>query len=166
MTFAYFRIRTGFAKSSRTYKNFGSIDYDLFDCSAHRIQQHVAKADGFKYIYTGEVKGKISAFNGDGRLVWDNGDMWEGYWKNGELEFDRKGRDINHDGTSSILKQKDSESNWQGVAYKAEIRKINRKFDKEMKCGKGELNYNDGTKYQGEWMNMDKHWQGTLYSSN
>ena len=89
MTFAYFRIRTGFAKSSRTYKNFGSIDYDLFDCSAHRIQQHVAKADGFKYIYTGEVKGKISAFNGDGRLVWDNGDTLKSKFKVCERDIGR-----------------------------------------------------------------------------
>ena len=35
-----------------------------------------------------------------------------------------------------------------------------------MKYGKGEINYNDSAKYQGEWMNMDKHGQGTLYSSN
>ena len=35
-----------------------------------------------------------------------------------------------------------------------------------MKYGKGEVNYNDGTKYQGECMNMEKHRQGTLYSSN
>ena len=76
--------------------------------------------------------------SGAGILVRDNGDIREGYWHNGKWASMIKGRYINHDGTSSISKRKDSESNWQGIAYGAEINTINGKFDKEMKYGKGE----------------------------
>ncbi|MBQ8684476.1 MAG: hypothetical protein IJ518_08190 [Clostridia bacterium] len=86
-------------------------------------------------VYTGNlVEGGIQ---GKGKMVWDNGDVYEGDWVGG----------VYH-GHGTIT--------WaSGSTYTGQ-------FDNGVVNGKGKMVWNNGDVYEGDWVNAAYHGQGTL----
>ena len=81
LTFIYFCVRTGFAKSSEVYKELGHYDYGLLDCTADSIQKYIITKFGHECLYAGEVEEGTDIPNGVGILVFDNGDTHNSDYK-------------------------------------------------------------------------------------
>ena len=119
---------------------------------------------GNKYIYFGQLEEGTNNEDGVGIRVNSNGNISEGYWKNGNQN--RLGRCIYDGGDYYIGEFKDSKRHGQGTYWWANGKKYvgeskNGKWD-----GQGIIYYTDGTKYVGDWKDENKHGKGTEYTAN
>ena len=85
--------------------------------------------------YIGEFQNEKE--NGQGTLVWNDGEKYVGEWKDG-----------NRTGQGSLIFNS-------GAKYTGD-------FIKGKRTGKGTMNYSDGGKYTGDFLNGKRHGKGTL----
>ena len=138
--------------------------------------------------YSGEVNFDGEP-NGQGKYVWENGDMHEGGWKDGEKHG--QGTSIWADGDKYEGGWKEGKKHGQGTYYYSDGKK---KYEGEWKEGKphgqgaffnsmfkwnyeggwkegkkhgqGEIVYRNGEKYEGEWSDDKENGQGTYLWSD
>ena len=82
-----FVFRTKFAKSSEIYSKLGQFQYSQANLTSSPVQQKIyTTTDGLKAIYLGQLKEGTSIQEGIGIVIYSNGGIYEGCWKNGYRE--------------------------------------------------------------------------------
>jgi len=103
------------------------------------------KADEEEYAFTYEGNFENDQMNGEGKLVYGNGNVYEGWFKNGQ--FDKHGVFAWH---AKQLK---------GNVYTGE-------YKDNKRHGHGALTYANGNRYEGRWDNNKRIETGTLTYAN
>ena len=103
-------------------------------------------------IETGCVSG--TCFNGFGKRVYENGDWYEGEWKNAK----RHGKGFFHFAEGFYDGEwKENKRHGQGTLTKPNGEKYVGKFKDNMFSGKGTYTFPNGDKYEGEFKNGKLH---------
>ena len=119
---------------------------------------------GKKYIYCGQFEEGTDTWDGFGILVYSDGNIYEGCWKNGSInEF---GRYIYNTGDYYIGEFEEGSKHGQGTYWFANGRKYVGEYKNGQRTGQGTLWLADDSKYVGEFLNDNYHGKGTEYTAD
>ncbi len=110
---------------------------------------------------TNQCKDKEYFDNCFAKYKWDNGDIYEGYWKNNERSG--QGKYIWSSGEKYTGEFKNDSRHGQGVNIWPNGDKYSGEWLKDMKHGQGTYIFITGEKYKGEWIKDKMHGHGTYY---
>lgn len=157
---------------------------------SHRSPSKVIEIETSLGKYTGHYKtGHNDAviFEGTGKMMYNNGDIYEGHWKDGEMEGkgkmtyvygyfyegDWKNNKMHGMGKMTFLSGNVYEGEWKNgvgdgdviIIYKDET--MTRRYEGEWKNnkihGKGKMLYRDDVVYEGQWVNGKREGFGKIF---
>ena len=152
---------SNFANSSEIYSKLGQFKNYQQYCSDVPIQQLIFHSTAGKSIYFGQLKKAVEVQEGIGIAVYRNGDIYEGYWKDGKRNG--KGRYIFNNKKYFIGDSKDGKWHGYGVMYFEDGNRYEGKWKDNKFHGKGVSYATNGDRYDGEYRNNLMNGQGTYY---
>ena len=136
-------------ESRKTYDKLGQFDYAGEKYTEDLKKLKLKNDAGKQLIYIGQLKKGTEIADGIGIEVWNNGNIYEGYFKD-----DKKngyGRYIYPSGEYYIGDFKDGLFHGMGEYHWNDGRVYKGQFENDMINGHGTLTYPDGTKQTGKW---------------
>ena len=152
-----------FVKSKNVYEEHGQFEYPhRSEEFTESIQEYVwDKTKQFQFVYTGQFKHGTEVFDGTGMIIFNNGAIFEGYFKDNKKNG--PGRYIWSTGSYYIGDWRDGKREGYGELIKPNGDIYKGYWRDNKRDGSGEEYFADGSEFRGSFTNDKRHGKGELY---